>query len=119
MLVIDLAVESSQGEPAAAEGTRALAHFVTRAELSISTSREHQDLQTGQKGLELGALSILFDKAVLAPLADLLKGFLIRNRTLSIRLPSHNGDIVVTAENVSVSELTQLLEAVSRVADRS
>lgn len=112
--VVSLTVESSDGNEVAARGMTALQEFIKRPELGISGSRQSVTPGVGYKGFELGALSVFFDKAVLTPLAEMLKAFVVRNRSLSLKFPSADREVVITAENVSVDQLVQLLEAAGR-----
>jgi hypothetical protein len=112
-LVVSLTIESSDAE-STAQGTRSLQEFLNRAELGISTSREAAGSAPGYKGFELGALSVIFNKSVLTPLAEILKAFGVRNRNLTLKFPSPNGQVVITGENVSVDQLVQLLDAAAR-----
>jgi hypothetical protein len=71
--VINVLVQSSEDEAAAARGIRALQDFINRPELGISGARETEDSGTGQKGFTLGALSVFFDNGVVGALADMFK----------------------------------------------
>ncbi|MBR1335347.1 hypothetical protein U7859_02125 [Bradyrhizobium ottawaense] len=116
---IDFSVMSSRGLEDSAQGMRALQQFVTRPELGISGARLDEATEGGSKGFGLGALSVLFDASVLAPLADLLKAFLGRNRTLTLKFPTPNGEVAVSAENVSIDQLKELLQAAGQFSRRT
>ncbi|MCA1542442.1 hypothetical protein I6F18_21005 [Bradyrhizobium sp. NBAIM32] len=108
---INFIVESNRSIEDGAQGMRALQDFLSRPELGIAGSRTNQPSEEGSKGFELGALSVIFDAAVLAPLADMLKAFLGRNRSLTLKFPTPDGEVTVTSENVSVDQLKELLQA--------
>ncbi|TGN76190.1 hypothetical protein EOW77_0031505 [Bradyrhizobium yuanmingense] len=113
---INFSVVSSRGLEDGAQGMRALQQFVNRPELGISSARLDEATEDGSKGLGLGALSVLFDASLLSPLADLLKAFLGRNRTLTLKFPTPNGEVAVSAENVSIDQLKDLLQAAGQLS---